>query len=68
MKPKDKVRKPKEKVVAVLTIHDAAGMTPDGAIAVQNWLVDEAKALLFRRQQYSPLYRARYVAQKGRKK
>ena len=69
MKPKDKVRKPNDRVGAVLTIHDRARMSAEVWNGLYDWLCRETRKLLDQDDASPKLYRARYlVAQKGRKK
>jgi len=49
------------KSAAVLTIKDAADMTPEGRKAIAEWLRRHAQYLVAQGKDYSPRFRARYL-------
>lgn len=54
-------REKKEKAAAVLTIFDAASMSPKGRASVVNWLTKQAVLLDQHSDQLSKRYTARYL-------
>lgn len=58
---KKQARKPQWKSAAIVTIRDAAMMTPSGRKNVANWLVRQAKFLRTHAAELSPGFRARYL-------
>lgn len=51
----------KENSAAVLTIRDAAEMTPEGRRQLADWLRHSAKTLVKHGKDYSKRFRARYL-------
>jgi hypothetical protein len=56
-----KKTKSEDKVAAILTIKNAADMAPKGRRAVAEWLHEKADALIYRGNDFSPTWRARYL-------
>jgi hypothetical protein len=59
----------KEHSAAIVTIHDAARMSPTGRKAIAQWLRNHARWLERHGREYAPRFRGRYIyATKRRKK
>lgn len=54
-----------EKTAAVLTIKNAADMSPKGRREIADWLREQAKTLEAEGVQYSSRFRARYLYRSG---
>lgn len=51
----------REKTAAVLTVHDAASMTPEQRRNIAAWLREQAEYVQRRGSEYSKVFRARYL-------